>query len=241
MGLHDALARLSRRIHFSRVVMAEDKVLKKRYPGTDAVVHLANATLRLARVPVRFLGEREWHRREVSVAALTGSPLATCVDGRGWVAMRRAKGEVLARILPREGERERAVVLAILGLGLLHEAGVTHGDATASNVAVDLRGESAIFFDFEQRHTGISFEAARADDLRALLFTCLLACADDRRRALAAAALQIVRPELRAALHASVAAKELATNPLHLAQIDGDRQAHRHIASILARSPAELG
>ena len=56
-----------------------------------------------------------------------------------------------------------------------HRAGFTHGDAMAENVMVDLEAGVAHWFDFETVHDPNRPMAwRRADDVRALLTTCLL-------------------------------------------------------------------
>jgi len=71
--------------------------------------------------------------------------------------------------------RARAIELAVTALADFHSRGFTHGDAMAENVLVDVDAGVARWFDFETVHDSRrSIEWRRADDLRALLATCLL-------------------------------------------------------------------
>ena len=67
------------------------------------------------------------------------------------------------------------MALAVGALAELHAHGFTHGDAMAENVMVDLEGGPAHWFDFETVHeAGRPNAWSRADDVRALLATCLV-------------------------------------------------------------------
>jgi hypothetical protein len=74
-----------------------------------------------------------------------------------------------------ESVRESAIELAVVALVELHRLGFTHGDAMAENVMIDLDARVAHWFDFETIHDSSRPLAwRRADDVRALLATCLL-------------------------------------------------------------------
>jgi tRNA A-37 threonylcarbamoyl transferase component Bud32 len=69
----------------------------------------------------------------------------------------------------------RALELAARALAAFHRAGFTHGDAMAENVLIDLDAGTARWFDFETVHESSRPPAwRRADDLRALLSTCVV-------------------------------------------------------------------
>lgn len=71
--------------------------------------------------------------------------------------------------------RKRAIKWAVAALFDFHRLGFTHGDAMAENVLVDLKTEVVHWFDFETLHDSSRPIAwRRADDLRALLVTCLI-------------------------------------------------------------------
>jgi hypothetical protein len=95
-------------------------------------------------------------------------------------------GETLAAWLERpalgESARRQAVELAVASLVEFHRAGLTHGDAMAENVMVDLDAGVARWFDFETIHDAARpLTWRRADDVRALLATCLVRTAPEER------------------------------------------------------------
>ena len=74
-----------------------------------------------------------------------------------------------------ESVRRNAIEQAVVALAEFHHLGFTHGDAMAENVMVDLEGGVAHWFDFETIHDSSRPLAwRRADDVRALLVTCLV-------------------------------------------------------------------
>jgi hypothetical protein len=94
-------------------------------------------------------------------------------------------GKTLAELLESpdlpESVRGRAIELAVVALVEFHRLGFTHGDAMAENVMVDLEAGVAHWFDFETVHdSSRSMTWRRADDVRALLATCLLRTAPEK-------------------------------------------------------------
>jgi tRNA A-37 threonylcarbamoyl transferase component Bud32 len=84
---------------------------------------------------------------------------------------------------PRIGEsaRKNIVKRAVVALSEFHRLGFTHGDAMAENVMIDVETGAARWFDFETVHESDRPIAwRRADDVRALLVTCLIRTAPDR-------------------------------------------------------------
>jgi hypothetical protein len=74
-----------------------------------------------------------------------------------------------------DSDRERAIELSAAALASFHRLGLTHGDAMAENVLVDLEAGVANWFDFETIHDpNRPLAWRRADDVRALLATSLL-------------------------------------------------------------------
>ena len=94
-------------------------------------------------------------------------------------------GETLATLLEipelEEPVRKSAIERSVVALAELHHLGFTHGDAMAENVMVDLESGVARWFDFETIHESNRPMAwRRADDVRALLVTCLLRTAAEK-------------------------------------------------------------
>ena len=124
---------------------------------------------------VSVLPTRDWVRRERFLYhTLYGS--AVRADSTG-VLLPLLSGSTLAALLedPTLGEpdKRRGVTLAATALLQLHQRGITHGDAMADNVMVDLDAGVARWFDFETIHEPRRpMGWRRADDLRALLLTC---------------------------------------------------------------------
>jgi tRNA A-37 threonylcarbamoyl transferase component Bud32 len=108
------------------------------------------------------------------------------VDADGTLVLPCLAGDTLAALLEdaalEESFRTRAVERAVAALADLHRLGLTHGDAMAENVVVDLEAGVAHWFDFETVHDESRPVAwRRADDLRALLATCLVRTAPEAR------------------------------------------------------------
>jgi selenocysteine lyase/cysteine desulfurase len=81
-----------------------------------------------------------------------------------------------------ESSRKRAMEHATVALAEFHRLGFTHGDAMAENVLVDLGAGVAHWFDFETIHDASRPLAwRRADDVRALLVTCLVRTVPEKR------------------------------------------------------------
>ena len=201
-------------------------------------VWLGRPLMRTLDTGVRVLPQREWEERERRVhEALRGTSIR--IDPRDTIVFPRLAGTTLAALLEdRELEpflRRRAIELAVVALGELHRLGLTHGDAMAENVMIDLEGGVAHWFDFETVHESSRPPAwRRADDVRALLATCLLRT-DPRelpetlRLILDAYADERVTPILAAAF-SSVLRRPLT---FHLGQAPLSLACYREIARVL--------
>ena len=195
----------------------ERRVHKGRRFYAPVLVFMGNRLLRLLDTGVRILPQGEWEERERQVyQRLHGASIQ--VDAGGVLVLPLLRGRTLAALLedPALGEsvRKRAMELAAAALAEFHRLGFTHGDAMAENVLVDLEAGLAHWFDFETVHdSSRSMAWRRADDVRALLTTCLIravpewraqaldsilaACADDDAiRALATSLTSVWRRAL---------------------------------------------
>jgi tRNA A-37 threonylcarbamoyl transferase component Bud32 len=127
---------------------------------------------------VRVLPRRAWEERERSMyQRLRGASIRIAADGT--LILPYLPGETLATLLERrdleQSVRNKAIKLAVVALAEFHRQGFSHGDAMAENVMVDLEAGVACWFDFETVHDSRrATDWCRADDVRALVATCLL-------------------------------------------------------------------
>jgi hypothetical protein len=183
-----ALGRALRGARYSSVRTGPEdgelQVRKRRVFYAPLLVWLSDPLVRLLDTGVRVLPQRDWEERERQLyLSLRGTPIR--VDADGTLVLPRLAGETLASLLddPKldDSVRKRAIELAVAALADFHARGCTHGDAMAENVMVDLEAEAAHWFDFETTHEpGRLTIWRRADDVRALLATCLRRTAPDK-------------------------------------------------------------
>jgi len=176
------LGRLLRSARYARArVVREDgelRVRKHRLPHAPLLVWLGGPLVRILDTGVRVLPQREWAERERALhRSLRGATVR--VAGDRTLVLPFVGGRTLAALLEdatlAAPFRRRAVALAVAALADFHRRGFTHGDAMAENVLVDLDAGVAHWFDFETVHDPRRPLAwRRADDLRALLTTCLV-------------------------------------------------------------------
>ena len=244
-----ALGRLLRAARYAetRLVAVDGapEVRKRRVAGAPLLVWLGGWLVRLLATGVRVLPQRAWEERERLLhARLRGTSIRTEADGT--LVLPHLPGATLAALLDDAAldaaRRSRAIRLAVAALAALHRLGLTHGDAMAENVMVDLDADVAHWFDFETEHDERRPLAwRRADDLRALLATSLLRTPSARL----AGTLRLVldaygddeATRLVAASFASVLRRPLA---FHLGQAPLSLARHRRIARLLrdrARGP----
>jgi hypothetical protein len=176
------LGRMLRAATYSKVrIVTQDgqrQVRKHRTFYAPLLVWLGDPLAKMLDTGVRVLPQRDWQVRE---RLIYGRLYATSihVDGDGVLVLPRLPGATLATLLEdpqlEHSDRAKAIELAVVALARFHHAGFTHGDAMAENVMVDLAAAVARWFDFETVHDpGRSLDWRRADDVRALLTTCLL-------------------------------------------------------------------
>jgi hypothetical protein len=176
------LGRLLRAGRYSKVRIVDQhgelQVRKHRMFYAPLLIRLGNPLAGILDTGVLVLPRREWEDRERLIyRGLHGTSVQ--VDGDGVLVLPCLYGETLATLLedPQldESGRSRAIQLAVVALVQFHDAGFTHGDAMAENVMVDLEAGVAHWFDFETVHDSNRPMAwRRADDVRALLASCLL-------------------------------------------------------------------
>lgn len=176
------LGRLLRSARYSRATLVEQdgerQVRKRRSFHAPLLLWLGGPLLGFLDTGVRVLPRRQWEERErLLYRSLRNTPIR--VDADGTLVLPCLTGETLATLLedPAQEEpvRKRAIELAVAALAQLHRLGLTHGDAMAENVVVDLDAGVAHWLDFETMHDPDRPMAwRRADDLRALLATSLL-------------------------------------------------------------------
>jgi hypothetical protein len=160
------------------------QVRKYRLFYAPVLVRIGGLLMRLLDTGVRVLPQREWEDREQEVyRALYGASIAT---DAGVLVLPCFRGETLAALLEdptlEESARRDAIQRAVVALAEFHRRGFTHGDAMAENVLIDPEFGVARWFDFETVHdSSRSLAWRRADDVRALLVTCLVRTDPDTR------------------------------------------------------------
>jgi hypothetical protein len=177
-----ALARLLRSARYAkaRIVHHDGERLVRKYRLFYAplLVWLGRPMLTILDTGVRILPQRDWEERERLVyRTLYGTSIR--IDADGMLVLPCLAGRTLAALLEdselEESVRKTAIERAVIALAEFHHLGFTHGDAMAENVMVDVEGGVAHWFDFETLHDSRRPIAwRRADDVRALLVTCLV-------------------------------------------------------------------
>jgi hypothetical protein len=176
------LGKLLRGARYSRTRVVDNagtlEVRKQRAPYAPALVALGEPVIWLLDTGVTVLGQTDWEQRErLLFETLYGKPIH--VERDGTLLLPHLEGAPLATLLEDESLgftiHARAIELSVDALADLHARGFTHADAMAENVMVDLEAGVARWFDFETVHDPSREETwRRADDVRALLATCLL-------------------------------------------------------------------
>jgi hypothetical protein len=188
-GLCLASGRLVRSATYSKVRVVleggQRVVRKRRLFYAPLLIWMSGPLIRILDAGVRVLSQRDWEEREREIyASLRGSSIAAHADGV--LVLPFLAGNTLATLLEdpelEESSRKRAIEHATVALAEFHRLGFTHADAMAENVMVDLDAGVARWFDFETIHdAGRPLTWRRADDVRALLATCLLRTVPGKR------------------------------------------------------------
>jgi hypothetical protein len=237
-----ALGRLLRSARYSktRVVYrdGELQVRKRRRFYAPLLVWLSGPLVRILDTGVRVLPQRDWEERERRLyRRLRGT--SVLIDSNGVLVLPCLKGETLATLLEdpelEAPVRNRAIEQAVLALAEFHQSGFTHGDAMAENVMVHVEAGVAHVFDFETVHDSRRTIAwQRADDVRALLATCLVRTFPDELAATLGLILDVYGDEevtrLVATNFTSVVRRPLT---FHLAQAGLSFQCFRDVDRLL--------
>ncbi|HEX7050872.1 MAG TPA: lipopolysaccharide kinase InaA family protein [Longimicrobiales bacterium] len=237
-----ALGRLLRSARYSRALIVrrdgELQVRKHRVFYAPLLVRMGGPLVRILDTGVRVLPQRAWEERERRIyRRLYGRSIRIAAGGT--LVLPCLAGKTLAALLEDpeldESLRQRAIERAVIALAALHRLGFTHGDAMAENVLVDLDARAAHWIDFETVHDPTRPLAwRRADDLRALLATCLVRTAPGERAETLRRILDVYADdEVTRALTASFASVWRRPLAFHLGQAPLSFQAFREIGRLL--------
>ena len=183
-----ALGWLLRSARYSKVRIVDgdgDGVRKRRAFYAPLLIWSTGPLVKILDIGVRVLPQPDWEERERQMyRCLYGASIR--VEDDGTLILPCLAGATLACLLENENEnesmRKRGIESAVVALAGLHRLGFTHGDAMAENVMIDVEAGVARWFDFETVHDSHrSMDWRRADDLRALLATCLVRTIPDKR------------------------------------------------------------
>jgi tRNA A-37 threonylcarbamoyl transferase component Bud32 len=178
------LGRLLRSVRYSNTRIldrnGDRQVRKSRAFYAPFLIWISVPLVKLLDTGVRVLPQRDWEERERRMyESLYGASVRIDAAAHGMLILPCLAGRTLAALLedPTIGEpiKKKAIEWAVFALADFHRRGFTHGDAMAENVMVDVDAGMARWFDFETAHeANRSMDWRRADDLRALLATCLV-------------------------------------------------------------------
>jgi tRNA A-37 threonylcarbamoyl transferase component Bud32 len=184
-----AVGRLLRSTRYStaRIVHqdGERQVRKHRLFYAPFLIWMGGPLVRMLDTGVRVLPQRDWEERERRIyRSLRGTSIRVNTDNV--LVLPVLAGHTLATVLEdpelKESFRKKAIERAVVALAEFHRLGFTHGDAMAENVLIDFEAGVAHWFDFETIHDSSRPMAWRcADDVRALLVTCLVRTVPEKR------------------------------------------------------------
>jgi hypothetical protein len=170
---------------------AEALVRKRRAFYAPLLIWLGGLVVTVLNTGTRVLSQQEWEERERLIyQTVYGTSIQ--VEADGTLVLPFLAGRTLAIVLENpaleDSTRKTAIESAVAALAAFHCQGFTHADAMAENVLID-RSAVARWFDFETIHDSRRpMTWRRADDLRALLVTCLIRTVPEKR----AATLQLI-------------------------------------------------
>jgi tRNA A-37 threonylcarbamoyl transferase component Bud32 len=219
----------------------ERQVRKRRLFYAPLLIWVSGPLFRILNTGVCVLAQREWEKRECSMYKRLYDA-SVRIEGDGMLTLPYLPGEPLATLLERrdldDSVRMRGIELAVIALTEFHRMGFTHGDAMAENVMVDLDADVARWFDFETAHDASrAMTWRRADDVRALLATCLLRTSPEKFAAIIELVLDAYGDEeisrIAATSFTSLLRRAL---PFHLGQAALSSQRFDEIAGVLSES-----
>jgi serine/threonine protein kinase len=229
---------LLRSARYSKARIVDRQVRKRRLFYAPLLVWLGGPLVRILDAGVRVLPQRQWAERERSIyRSLYDASIR--IDADGTLVLPWLAGQTLATLLEdpklEEPLRLRAIEQAVVALAELHRLGFTHGDAMAENVMIDLDTGVARWFDFETLHdSSRSIAWRRADDVRALLVTCLVRTIPEQRAGTLALVLDVYADEdVIRVLATSFAPVWRRSLTFHLAQAGLSYPGFKEIARLL--------
>ena len=245
-----ALGRLLRSARYSTARIADHdgarEVRKRRSFYAPLLIWMSGPLLRILDTGVRVLPLRAWVERERKIYWRLGRA-AIRIESDGMLVLPCLAGETLAAVLedPARPEpvRKTAIQRAVVALGEFHHLGLTHGDAMAENVLIDLEAGTAHWFDFETVHDSSRPMTWRcADDVRALIVTCLIRTVPGQRAAILNLVLDVYADDdITRVLATSFTSVWRRPLTFHLAQAGLSLQSFREVAAELrSRISAEF-
>lgn len=216
----------------------ERHVRKRRLFYAPLLIWISGPLVRILDTGVRVLPQRDWQERERQIyQSLYRTSIRIDVDGT--LVVPCLAGQTLASLLEdrgcEESIRKKAIERAVVSLAEFHRFGFTHGDAMAENVMVDLETGVAHWFDFETIHESWRpMTCRRADDVRALLVTCVVRTVPEKRAETLRLILDVY-PDVAVTRHLVTCFTSVFRRPLlfHLAQAGLSFQCFREIARLL--------
>ena len=217
-------------------------VRKRRAFYAPFFILLGDLVVKVLDTGQRVLPQREWEAREREIYQVVyGTSIQ--VEPDGTLVLPYLGGQTLAAVLEEpnldESLRKNAIERAVVALAGFHRLGFTHADAMAENVLIE--SHVAHWFDFETMHdANRSMAWRRADDLRALLSTCLTRTAPGKRAEILQLILDVYADKdvtrVLASSFTSVWRRSLA---YHLAQAQLSFQGFQEIGRLL-REPGKV-
>jgi hypothetical protein len=214
------------------------QVRKRRAPYAPLLIWIASPLVRVLDTGVRVLHQREWESRERLLYDRLYEASVE-VEPDGTLVLPFLAAATLASVLENaaldDSMRADAVSWAVTALASFHRLGFSHGDAMAENVLIDLESGTARLFDFETVHDpDRPLIWRRADDLRALLFTCVIRTAPEKRAAMIQRIVSVYGDdEVVRVLTTNFTAVFRRALAFHLAQAGLSFDSYREIARLL--------